>query len=211
MGVFYVTGKKNFEKLITIFNGNICSKYKFNQFKKWLKYYNIIYKENIELINKLNTPTINDGWISGFTDAEGSFMGRLRSTRKSTVKTYPNLIFQLAQKDSEILIRIREVFLGPTSLYVYYDKSWEGYRFCLESLKNLSYIKSYFKRFPLKTKKHITFLIWCNILNMMIEKKHLNPKNLGILKKMVDKLSISTPSRVVETTLKQKTITKKNI
>ena len=34
VGFFYVTGKENFRKLITIFNGNICSDYKFLHFKK---------------------------------------------------------------------------------------------------------------------------------------------------------------------------------
>jgi hypothetical protein len=34
VGYYYITGKENFRKLITIFNGNICSDYKFDQFKK---------------------------------------------------------------------------------------------------------------------------------------------------------------------------------
>lgn len=189
VGFYYVTGKENFRRLITIFNGNICSDLKFNQFKKWLNCYNEIYKDNIILINNINTPDSNDSWISGFSDAEGSFLGRLRSTKKNQVKTYPNLIFQITQKDKTILEKIRFAFFGNKNLWIKYDKSWNGYRFSLESIKNLNYIVSYFNKYPLKTKKHITFLIWKNILNLMNLKKHLNPKNLNTLKNMISKLN----------------------
>ena len=189
VGFFYVTGKENFRKLITIFNGNICSDYKFLHFKKWLECYNEIYKDNIILINKINTPNINDNWISGFTDAEGSFIGRLRNTKKSQVKTYPNLIFQITQKDKIILEKIRFAFFGNKNLWIKYDKSWNGYRFSLESISNLNYIASYFNKFPLKTKKHITFLVWRNILKIMVLKKHLDPKNLNTLRNMISKLN----------------------
>ena len=189
VGFFYVTGKENFRKLITIFNGNLCSDYKFYQFKEWLECYNEIYNENIKFIDKINTPNLNEGWISGFTDAEGSFMGRMRITKKSEVKTYPNLIFQITQKDKVILEKIRFAFFGNKNLWIKYDKSWNGYRFSLESIKNLNYIVSYFKKFPLKTKKHITYLVWRNILKLMVLKKHLESKNLNTLINMVSKLN----------------------
>jgi len=189
VGFYYVTGKDNFRKLITIFNGNICSEHKSNQLKKWIKCYNDIYKENINFIDNLNQPNINNGWISGFTDAEGSFTGRLRTTKKSQVNTYPNLIFQIAQKDKIILEKIRFAFFGKKDLWIKYDKSWDGYRFSLESIKNLNHIASYFKKYSLKTKKNITFLVWRNILKLIIEKKHLQPKYLNTLNKMVSKLN----------------------
>jgi hypothetical protein len=34
VGVFYVTSKENFTRLVHIFNGNLCTPYKKEQFKK---------------------------------------------------------------------------------------------------------------------------------------------------------------------------------
>lgn len=189
VGFYYVTGKDNFRKLITIFNGNFCGEHKSNQLKNWIKCYNEIYKDNIKFIDNLNQPNVNNGWISGFTDAEGSFMGRLRTTKKSQVNTYPNLIFQIAQKDKIILEKIRFAFFGKKDLWIRYDKSWDGYRLSLESIKNLNDIASYFNKYSLKTKKHITFLVWRNILKLIVEKKHLEPQYLNTLNKMVSKLN----------------------
>jgi hypothetical protein len=52
VGVFYVTSKENFLKLVHIFNGNLSSNYKNEQFKLWLTLFNNQYGENIKWINK---------------------------------------------------------------------------------------------------------------------------------------------------------------
>ena len=47
VGVYYVTSEENFFRLITIFNGNLSTNYKKEQFKQWLNVFNIQYKRNI--------------------------------------------------------------------------------------------------------------------------------------------------------------------
>jgi len=69
VGVFYVTSEENFLRLINIFNGNISTYYKKEQFKNWLNVFNNQYKKNILFINRLVLPSLNTGWLSGFADA----------------------------------------------------------------------------------------------------------------------------------------------
>ena len=54
LATYYVTGKENFSRIISIFNGNICSEYRFNQFKNWVEAYNKIYNEKEVVINNTN-------------------------------------------------------------------------------------------------------------------------------------------------------------
>lgn len=63
---------------MTIFNGNISSKYLKEQFRIWLDQYNKQYSTNITFNDRLVEPSLQSGWISGFTD-EGCFYGRVKS------------------------------------------------------------------------------------------------------------------------------------
>lgn len=47
VGVFYVSSKENFTRLITIFNGNLSTNYKKEQLRVWLDTYNKQYSMNI--------------------------------------------------------------------------------------------------------------------------------------------------------------------
>jgi len=69
VGVFYVTSEENFLRLINIFNGNLSTNYKKEQFKNGLNVFNNQYKKNILFINRLILPSLNTGWLSGFADA----------------------------------------------------------------------------------------------------------------------------------------------
>jgi len=66
---YRVRDKDNIIKLISIFNGNIFLDTRKEQFKLWLNAFNLKYKEeNIPYIDSSFKPTLNDAWLSGFTD-----------------------------------------------------------------------------------------------------------------------------------------------
>jgi LAGLIDADG endonuclease len=161
---FYVTGKENFSRLISIFNGNICSNYRINQFKNWVEAYNEIYKENEVIIERKIKPSLDSAWLSGFIDAEGSFQGSVRSSKTSKLKFTPKMAFQISQKNKDILYEIRLLFTNK-NIGLNYDKSWNGWRLCFYSIKTLYSVKSYVNKYKLKTRKHISFLKWSNVLD----------------------------------------------
>lgn len=209
--VFYVTSKENFTRLIAIFNGNLSTKNKKEQFKVWLDTYNKQYNMNILFKDKLVKPNLFSGWISGFTDAEGCFYGRVKSCLTSKLKKAPHLTFQVSQKEIYIIKIIRDIFLvyksqsnfnevghfvthsvskGQDLKNIYYDKNWEGWTFHCSSFIKLKLIRNYFLRYKLKTRKSLAFKKWCKIHDMVLNKEHLELKGLkkiDILTKDINK------------------------
>jgi len=51
--------------------------------------------------------TLLDGWLSGFTDAEGCFQARLKDCKTSRLREQLVLSYSLTQKNKEVLISIR--------------------------------------------------------------------------------------------------------
>jgi len=182
VGVFYVSSKENFTKLIFIFNGNLSTKYKKQQFKEWLNIYNKQYSMNVSFKDQLIQPNLNTAWISGFVDAEGSFYGRVKSCHTSKLKKAPHLTFQVSLKELEIIKALRNAFLNIKTSdlkNVGYDKSWDGWTFHCSSFSKLKLIRNYFSRYKLKTKKSLSYTKWCKIHNMVLNKEHLTLEGLN--------------------------------
>lgn len=68
---YIVKDKKNILELISIFNGNIFLDTRKKEFKLWLVAFNLKYKQSIPVLNNRFKPSLNDAWISGFTEAQG--------------------------------------------------------------------------------------------------------------------------------------------
>lgn len=78
-----VTKPEDTYLLILLFNGNLVLPYRIQQLGVWLSTYNL---RNtgvfiISLITTVVTITLNDAWLSGFTDAEGCFNVTIRKNR----------------------------------------------------------------------------------------------------------------------------------
>ena len=184
VGVFYVTSKENFTRLMHIFNGNLSTQYKKEQYKYWLKTYNKQYNMDITFIDRLIEPSLFSGWISGFTDAEGCFYGRVKTCLTSKLRKAPHLTFQISQKELYIIKKLRLVFLnqnGEDLKNIKYDKSWDGWSFHCSSFTKIKLIRNYFSRYELKTKKSIAFKKWCIIHDMVLDKKHLTLEGLNTI------------------------------
>lgn len=182
VGVFYVTSKDNFTKLTAIFNGNLSTIYKKEQFRRWLYTYNKQYSMDIVFKDTLLKPSLYSAWLSGFTDAEGCFYGRVKPCVTSKLKRAPLLTFQVSQKELEIIKIIKSLFLSLDNLdnkNIKYDKSWSGWSFHCSSFVKLKLIRNYFSRYKLKTKKLLAFKKWCKIHDMVLNKKHLTLDGLN--------------------------------
>ena len=182
VGVFYVSSKENFTNLIHIFNGNLSTHYKREQFKVWLDTYNKQYSMNITFKDQLIKPSLYTGWISGFVDAEGSFYGRVKSCSTSKLRKAPHLTFQVSQKEFDIIKALRDIFLNTDTLdlkNVRFDKSWEGWTFHCSSFTKLKVIRNYFSRYELKTKKSLSYTKWCKLHDMILNKEHLTLEGLN--------------------------------
>lgn len=190
VGVFYVTGKDNFVRLAHLFNGNLVSSYKKNQFKNWLHVLNAQYDQQLLFIDSYLIPSFNNAWLSGFIDAEGCFSARLKNCK--TCKSGQNLLygFSLSQKDIQILQCIKNLFDLKKQQFIRFDPSWNGYQFYLSNKKKLNLLSRYLNIYALKTKKKITFLNWAKIHKLGLEKAHLTNCGLNKIKILITKIHV---------------------
>lgn len=180
---FRVRDKKGLLKLIEIFNGNLYTEKRINQFKVWLDGFNEIYKENIVFINKINNPTLDNTWLAGFTDAEGCFTVSI--IKRSETYNQVQVRYILSQKgEFEFMTKVSKLFDGKISFL----KSYNGYNMVV-NLTKLNKVIIYFNKYNLKTKKYINYFNWLKVYNLVIKKEHFNEDGLNKLKNLVSKIN----------------------
>lgn len=183
---YRVRDKNNILKLISIFNGNIFLDSRKEQFKLWLNAFNLKYKENISYIDKEFKPSLNDAWLSGFTDAEGCFTCSVYDNKSNTAKLV-RLRYILSQKgNSENMDHLANILGGKK----HFLKSYEGYNVTVNTTK-LSPVIQYFSFYSLRTKKYITYFNWVKIYKLVINKKHNDPENLLLILRYKDNINKS--------------------
>ena len=115
-------------------NGKLCTPEKISQFTK------VCALHDVPL--RCGSVKRDTSWFAGFVDAEGYFSIRNKNT----------LTLSVGQKNKKILQDIKGAFsLGN----IYFDKSWDGYNWCITNLPGIKEMNQYFKKFPLKTDKRI--------------------------------------------------------
>lgn len=183
---YRVRDKNNILKLISVFNGNIFLDSRKEQFTWWLNIFNVKYKENILYLDKKFKPSLNDAWLSGFTDAEGCFTCSVYDNKSNTAKLV-RLRYILSQKgNSENMQYLANILGGKT----HFIKSYSGYNVTVNTTK-LSPIILYFSVYPLKTKKYLTYFNWIKIYKLVISKKHNDPENLILITRYKDNINNS--------------------
>lgn len=174
---YRVRDRKNIHKLIQIFNGNIVTNYKLNQFKLWVNAFNKVYKTNIHCLEDKYELTLNNAWLSGFTDAEGCFTS-CTSVSKSTGQFITTVRYVISQKDD---IEFSKDLADKINGYITHVKSYNGYN-TVVNFGKLNKILLYLKNYPLKTKKFISYKRWLKIYDLVKNKKHLTPEGRIIIK-----------------------------
>ena len=189
--------------LAFLFNGNLALTHRIQQLSLWVQALNDRFGANTILL--INTPisvTLQDSWLSGFTDAEGCFNVTitsndryalaLRGPRPLGCPTGAGHVIKmryiLDQKDSSILLVIRNLFgFGKVTLR---SKTNGVYRYTVTGFKSMNDVISYFKAFPLLTKKGQSFDKWFSIHNMISNKLHLTKQGLAQVRVLQKQINI---------------------
>jgi hypothetical protein len=120
-----------------------------------------------------------DPWfITGFVDGEGSFMIRVRKNPKYRIGFVVEVYFSITlhKKDQKILEDIQSYFGVGKIRNDVNDKV----KFRVESLKDIvSKIIPHFEKYSLITQKLGDYLLFRDVVNMMINKEHLTKKGLN--------------------------------
>jgi hypothetical protein len=68
--------------------------------------------------------------------------------------------------------------------YVTYIKSYNGYN-TVVNFSKLNKILSYLRDYPLKTKKHLSYLKWLKVYYLVKDKKHLTESGIETIKEKI--------------------------
>lgn len=184
--------------LAMLFNGNLAIPHRISQLERWVD--NINQKlsnltkpihgiTSVTLIPCIFVPCLKNAWISGFTDAEGTFNVSI-GKRDNTVTGYRvQLRFTLDQKFAHsLLTHIRSLF-GHGSVVL---RSEDMYRYYCNTFIGLSPICTYFASYPLKTKKAISLLNWLKVYDMVTNGEHLTDEGLQKVRQIKCTINITT-------------------
>lgn len=208
---FYLTSEENFSRLVSIFNGNLCTVNKKQEFKNWLIIFNNQYSKYLFFIDRVIKPSLTSGWLSGYIDAQGSFIGLTENKELNAPYKTLYLIFSIYlpnptggdkarsaydpvelgllndQKEFFILKDI-SVVLRTSFKNIKYNKDINGWKLTISSFKQIKLIVNYLKRYPLKTKKSLAFDKWCKIYNITLNKEHLYLTGLNKISSLSSRL-----------------------
>lgn len=183
--------------LAFLFNGNLALTHRIQQLSLWVQVLNRLQKKESFFFLGVNTVhfistavpvTLQDAWLSGFTDAEGCFNVSITYNVRYKLDHVIRMRYILDQKDSVILIAIQNLFgLGKVSLRSQTDGV---YRYTVTGFKSMNDVISYFKAFPLLTKKAQSFEKWFSIHNMVSNKLHLTEQGLAQVRVLQKQINI---------------------
>lgn len=176
--------------LAFLFNGNLALTHRIQQLLFWVKVLNKKFGENtIVFINKAVSITLQDAWLSGFTDAEGCFNVSITSNTRYALGYVIKMRFILDQKDEAILNIVKDLFgFGKVTLR---SKTIDVYRYTATGFKSMNDVISYFNLFPLLTKKALSYDKWLSIHKLISNKLHLTEDGLAQVKVLQKQININ--------------------
>lgn len=165
-----------FYRLIHSLNKNTKLNYSYSHFNLFPLNSNIIQQRNYTTDRII---TLNPLFVTGFSDAESSFVVTILKNPRYKIGWNVQARFQikLHEKDRALLILIQNYFQGIGYISKINSKSTVEFRVSdITSLKNI--ILPHFERYPLLTNKYKDFIIFKQIVLLMSDNKHTNLEGL---------------------------------
>jgi len=130
----------------------------------------------MEFNNNLVIPNLENSWLSGITDAEGCFSAVLSSSSNGF-----GFSFTMAQKweENRIVLDTLAILLNAR---VYSHHQEDVYELRTSSLTGMGSIFKYFDTHPLMTKKMLSYIIWREVHQSLINGEHLSRESREKLK-----------------------------
>lgn len=165
--------------IISLFNGNMVLPTRYNRFLIYLTAFNTKVsspKARIKLsivIPKLQTqlPSLNNAWLAGFTDAEGTF------TMSFTKAGSFRILYQLAQKglENKVVLESFCALFGQGGV-TKHSKTSDIWHFRIGGVSNCTVICPYFRAFPLQSLKRQSYKKWLALQDALTKGLHLIPE-----------------------------------
>ena len=144
-----------------------------------------------------------EGWLVGFTDGEGAFTVSIlkNSTSKTGWQVFPEFIVTQGEKSKDVLYLFKD-YLKCGNIYLNrrFDNHNENlYRFCVRSLLDLRLkVIPFFQRNPLLSHKAKDFSIFCQVMELIERRYHLNLDGLNQIAQLALLMNRKKPTKFLE-------------
>lgn len=147
---------------------------------------------------------LNPWWVTGFCDGESSFSILIRKSKTHKLGWSVELCFQIDihRKDIAILEEIKNYF-GSGEIY---NHRLQTVQYRVQSIKGIMNIINHFDKYPLITQKQSNYLLFKDVINLIVNKEHLTIEglqkilsikatmNLGLSVKLSEEFPYITPT-----------------
>jgi hypothetical protein len=139
--------------------------------------------------NSLSLSILNPNYVTGFTDAEGSYHINISMDKKCRAGWHVQLIFtiKLHKKDHPLLKRLQSYLKGVGKIK---ERTDECFEYRVSSTSDLAIIINNFEKYPLVTQKQADFKLFKQAYELIKRKEHLTIE--GIQKIVSIRASMNT-------------------
>lgn len=151
-------------------------------------------------INKYSYSTSDfceDGWLAGFTDADGSFgiintkkesdkFGKITKKRRVACRfrIEQRMIDPVTNESYEDLFNNIALFLGVNLLIVTINTGKQYFSIEAKSRESIRIVKNYFNSYPLFSSKHLDFLAWDKVVDLILRQTHYDEENSDLIEEL---------------------------
>lgn len=171
----YVTqNKKEIELIIHLFNGNIVLPSRKIRFENFIKGFNIwvskgrIRLNTVEFKHTDILPSLNDSWLTGFTDAEGCFTCSIGKNKGFSFN------FNISQKWEENVVILQHLCVLFNAGIVSKHSVDNVNEYRIGGILNCQNIFPYFDHHTLCSKKAVSYNLWKQMHTDLLNKRHLD-------------------------------------
>ena len=166
-----ITSREGLQKLINLINGKLRIQAKCDAVYKHILN---VYEEPLNLKEKFNiniSKDLDNHWLAGFLDADGSFQVKClkRVKRSASTRLEIRLNMQVDQKTRLLLDLIKDKLGGNIG----FRKSQNTYYYSSTNFGSAKKVINYLDKYHLLSSKYLNFLKWRKVYLLIQEKKHL--------------------------------------
>ena len=156
-------------------------------------------KQYFSTLNKKEMSSLNPFFITGFSDAESSFIISVAPDSRTFTGWQVRPIFRIGlhSKELPLLLEIQNFFNGIGNISLDSKNkvaSWNVTR----NDDIINYIISHFNSFPLITQKRVDFYLWCKILDIIQKGGHRTNEGLQEILSIKSGLNLGVSSKLKE-------------
>lgn len=189
--VLTITSIPDLINIIKLINGCLRTP-KLTRFNEMINWINQATSSSIVKHEVDNSNLLNNAWLSGFIDADGSFDIRVSHTSGESSKNRVSARLRLEQRKIypetgasyfDIMTSIA-MALGVSLNVAKHNINREYFLISASSAKSRYNIVNYFTQFPLFSSKRLNYLDWLACHHLITSKNHITPEGRALALKL---------------------------